>query len=194
MALARGLRFDANLVSFDFQPSIGFSARRIDKLGMDIRSFREPLTRAIKQVMIPSFHANFDAEGRPPWEPLRQSTIEKRGSAHPILNRSGKLRRRITQLSRWDIKTETAAIKSLPSDVFYGYYHQSGIEGETISELTDIRSASGVGFEMREAQFGGVAQRRFVMFQDDDQDEILRVFGDWLDERALLAGLNLRGG
>jgi len=194
MATVNGLRLDDRLISFDFSPSIGINARQVDKFGMDIRSFREPLRRSIQQVMIPSFHKNFQAEGRPAWAPLAASTVETRGSAHPILQRSGRLRRRITQLARWDITNTAASIKDLPGDISYGAFHQGGVAGLEVGTLTEERDNISGARMTKLSTIGAIPQRQFVMIQDTDAAAIHEVFGNWLDERAAAAGINLRGG
>lgn len=123
-----GLRLDRIVsIKWDIKPSVGLVAKDIQRLGLDIRSFREPLTRAIKTVLIPSIRKNFDAGGRPAWDPLAEPTVVSRGySAWPILEVTGKLRKRATQFNIWDIGVTSATVRSLPSDAFYGVYHQAG--------------------------------------------------------------------
>lgn len=74
MSNLKGLILTPNLgqgqvrsVQMFFTPSMGIMARRVDKLGLDIRSFREPLKRAIRNVVIPSIAENFAVGGRPSW-------------------------------------------------------------------------------------------------------------------------------
>jgi hypothetical protein len=66
-------------------------------------------------------------------------------------------------------------------------FHQAGVEGIEVGVL------SGKG-QISVGTMGGMPQRRFVMFHDEDADRIHEVFGDWLDQRAAAAGINLRGG
>jgi phage gpG-like protein len=122
------LRFDKVVsVKWEIRPSVGIVAKDVERLGLDIRSFREPLTRIVKNVMIPSIKKNFAQGGRPPWEPLAEATIKARHfSAWPILEVSGTLKRRATQLGIWDIGLTTATVRALPGDAFYGVFHQAG--------------------------------------------------------------------
>jgi phage gpG-like protein len=197
-----GLVFARNLtgVDFEFQPSIGLIASRIDKLGMDIRSFKEPLTRAVVGVMIPSFKANFESEGRPGWEPLAPYTVERRkGREHPILFRSGKLKKVASSRAIWQISQNGAVITSLPAAVWYGTVHQAGLGGfgkhldaarkklgsgakarNVVSEAFDAMDAS--GGDKRGA--AAIPARPFIMFQEEDEYAIQEVFFDWLEERA----------
>lgn len=140
-----GLRLHRNITPqllpiVTFEPTIGIVAGRIDKLGVDIRSFREPLTRAIKEVMIPSFRKNFDQGGRPEsWPPLSEATLEIRqrrgvGGSDPLI-RTGLLRRTMGQQNIWTIKKESAILKDLPAKVWYGAIHQAGYEGRSMKAL-----------------------------------------------------------
>jgi phage gpG-like protein len=125
---------------------------------------REPLKRSIQQVLAPSFKKNFDVGGRPnPWEPLADYTVEVRGSATPILERSRLLKRTIQQLNIWTIDREKAALLDLPSKIWYGKLQQAGRDDQNLPA------------------------RPFVMIQDDDYDKIERVFQVWLAERIALS-------
>src|SRR6185503_20125327 len=85
----------ASSVEVNFEPSLALLARRVDKLGADIRSFRVPLKMAIQQVVIPSIRKNFDQGGRPTWEPLSEHTIRNRKGGTQPLVRTGLLRRQM---------------------------------------------------------------------------------------------------
>ena len=201
-AAVGGLVFARQLtgVDFEFQPSIGLIASRIDKLGMDIRSFKEPLTRAVVQVMIPSFKLNFESEGRPAWEPLAPYTVQQRkGRANPILFRSGKLKKVATSRAIWQISQNGAVITSLPASVWYGVIHQAGLGGfssflenakaklgpdarprQVIMEAFDSYDEAGGGRRGNAA----IPARPFIMFHEEDEYAIQEVFFDWLEERA----------
>lgn len=201
-AAVGGLVFARNLtgVDFEFQPSIGLIASRIDKLGMDIRSFKEPLTRAVVQVMIPSFRANFESEGRPSWEALAPFTVSQRkGHEHPILFRSGRLKKAATSRQLWSISQNGAVITKLPGAVWYGTIHQAGIGGfgkrldaarKKLGEGARGRDVVGEAYDSMDESGGdkrGVAAipaRPFIMFQEEDEVAIEEIFFDWLDERA----------
>jgi phage gpG-like protein len=194
MPPASGLRLDSGIMSFDFSPSIGMLARDIDKLGLDIRSFREPLTRAIREVMVPSIRKNFDDGGRPEqWVPLSEVTIE-RGGSQPLV-RSGTLRRTASQINIWDITSESATIRDLPERAWYGKIHQGGYGGA----VGGRRGQRNLDARLRKAMASGqkvklnaasIPARPFVLFQPEDEEAIERVFSDWLDERIARAGFN----
>jgi len=159
----RGLRIDIDM-DFTFRPSLGISARRLDRLGLSIRSMREPLKRSIQQVLAPSFRKNFDVGGRPDaWAPLADFTIEQRGNAGPILERSRLLKRTIQQLNIWHIDTQKAALLDLPPKIWYGKLQQAGRDDQNLPA------------------------RPFVMIQDEDYDKIERVFQIWLAERIAMS-------
>jgi len=129
------LRFDTiKSIKWEIRPSVGIVAKDVDRLGMDIRSFRVPLEAIVREVMIPSIRTNFSQQGRPKWAALADSTVKARhGATGPILNRTGLLARRAGQFNIWDIGTTSATIRRLPADVFYGVYHQAGAERENAS-------------------------------------------------------------
>lgn len=146
-------------------------AGRIDKLGMSFKSFREPLTKALNQVIIPSIHKNFDAQGRPKWKELKKSTIRRRlmdgYPRGPILYRSGRLRRGATKKNIWYIGPLSTGARSGGSDILrvkteyfsqlvpYARYHQKGARVPTTRRTgklkTTIERVPGGGFEA----FGG---------------------------------------
>jgi phage gpG-like protein len=168
-----GLRFGTSQVrvggvEIDFQPSPFVIANQFDKLGLQIRSFREPLKRSIQQVMAPSLQANFAAGGRPTaWQPLSQFTLNrKKKNRDKILVRSGKLRQRAGQLKIWTIdgKNGLAYIgPKLPNDIWYGAVHQSGWD-----------TPDGIG----------VTPRQWALIQAGDIGDIEAVFSDWIQERV----------
>jgi phage gpG-like protein len=191
--------------SLRFTPSIGIAAGRIDKLGLDIRSFREPLGRAIRQVMVPSIRRNFDEGGRPAWEPLASSTLAFRefygaGGQAPLV-RTGQLRRVASQINIWDVSTTTAVIRDLPQRVWYGKIQQSGYDGGSMKALVkkhggDLGAADAEHSARLEAALAGgdaaggrtaasIPARPFIMFQPEDEDAIAEVFIKWLDERII---------
>jgi phage gpG-like protein len=213
-----GLRLDEGIAAFEFKPSIGILARDIDKLGIDIRSFREPLMRAIKQVMIPSFRQNFEEEGRPAWESLSEATEvlrEREGTSGPILNRTGKLKRVAQQINIWTVTRESATIRDLPAKVWYGKVHQGGFggmgprinaemskakkRGERISPAEAGRRATRqLDVELLGGKGGGgkatvnIPARPFIVFQEEDMDGVYEVFQRWLEERLMVHLLRIR--
>lgn len=169
-------KMQGGLIEYDFKPSLRIVGGNLREIGYGIKSFREPLRRAIKEVMGPSFTKNFDAGGRPKWAPIAESTVEfqeilarsgkgknRRGKGRKgVLVQTGALRQTMGQLNIWTISTTDATITSLPGSVWYGAVHQAGYAGGNAP---------------------AIPARPFVLFQPEDEEEIAEVFGKWLDER-----------
>lgn len=218
-SVRRGLRLDEGIMQFEFKPTIGISAREIDRLGLDIRSFREPLRRAVQQVMAPSFKENFEQGGRPEaWEPLSDATIAMRevagiGGDQPLV-RSGLLRKTISQLNIWTITETTATIRALPDKIKYGTIHQAGFAGSGGGGAKMSGYLKKAGGDPKEAQklldddlimsmrsgqrvTGGkrtvaaIPQRIFVNIQEEDYDKIEVIFVRWLQERMARRGFGI---
>lgn len=153
-------------VEIELLPPASFIDANFKALGLDIRSFREPLKRSIQQVVAPSIQENFDVGGRPQWEPLADKTLEDKarlGYPPDTLVRTGKLRRVAGQLNAWTLTSDDATMTQL-SGVDYGEFHQDG---------TRFMPA-----------------REFAIIQDpEDVDAIHRVFEEWLVERFVAKGL-----
>jgi phage gpG-like protein len=180
-------------IDLKFEPSVGILARKVDKLGMDIRSFREPLTRSVREVMVPSIRMNFDVGGRPAWEPLHEFTVKKKkGNAAPLI-RTGALRRVASQINIWTISSESAMITDLPQSVWYGKVHQAGhgATGMVTKRIFNPMTKRYTEFEEEgtEAGSGAIPARPFVVLQEQDVIAIERVFADWLGERIAANGL-----
>jgi len=214
MALLSGLRLDSGIISFEFKPSIGILARDIDKLGMDISTFKEPLQRSIRDVMIPSFRKNFEAEGRPAWEPMSASTEFMRQrmgrSGSRLLHLTGALEAAATSESLWSVTDQFAAVRSLPGSVSYGNIHQEGYGGMGGAVKANIKKGMSAGAAAKaamkaldakilagKARNGGgganIPARPFIMFQDEDEDAVMQVFDDWLGQQ-LAKNWGLLGG
>jgi phage virion morphogenesis protein len=166
------------LMVFEFKPSIGIAAAQIDKLGLDIRSFREPLKRAVQKVMAPSFRKNFEAEGRPDeWPEPSSYTLdirEKAGISGDLsLDRTGLLKKTVQQLNIWTITEKNATIQKMPEKVWYGTIQQVG--------------------HPEHARSGEIPARQFILVQEEDMDDIEEVFVEWLTDRAARSGGFKRG-
>lgn len=206
-AIMSGLGMHSSITStmvptVKFEPTIGIAAGRIAKLGVDIRSFREPLRRAIKNVMGPSIRRNFDEGGRPPWDDLSEFTLAMRaqeGTGDQILVRSGKLRKVAGQLNIWSITPTSAVVSDLPQAVWYGKVHQEGYGGLSASKAADVllKHKGNITKAAREiasskvASFGtktspDIPARPFLVIQPEDETAIEETFIAWLDERVAL--------
>jgi phage gpG-like protein len=67
-------------------------ARDLNRLARNVDHDRRGLLgRAIDEVITPGIEANFQEDGRPPWELLADSTLERReGGGEAILHLTGK--------------------------------------------------------------------------------------------------------
>lgn len=201
MVLLKGLDLKSGLkgslsVQFDFEPSVGIFAGRIDKLGMDIRSFRVPLQRAIKEVMIPSFRTNFETGGRPTWPALSNATWDTRtklgwSGGGPLLL-SGNLMKVATQQNIWTVTGQSASIRDLPQKAWYGKVHQAGAGGgrRTTTRRRAVRGRGGIirYLGARDSDGGGrgyvsIPARPFILIQPEDREKVAEVFENWLGER-----------
>jgi phage gpG-like protein len=182
-------------IDIDIEPTIGILARKVDKLGLDIRSFKEPLKRAVQQVMIPSIRTNFLKHGRPRWQPLTTATVERKGHARPLQD-TGALMATMGQLNIWHIDGEKALIPDLPEAVWYGKVHQAGNDSFTRSKgKSTFGEGALIRYDVIDDTFtnvgeeGAIPQRRFIMLQPEDEEAIEEVFDEWLGERSARSGL-----
>lgn len=182
-----GLRTPGGILLFEFQPSVGILADRIDTLGRKISHFREPLFASIKTVMIPSFRANFKAQGRPAWEELSPFTVRMRnGDTGPILRRTGRLERDATSTKIWRITDTAASIQSWPSTSWYGPIHQTGLGSQNPSQAElnlrrrPVKMVAGVNVN---AYAVNIPARPFIMYQEEDVVKIHKIFDEWLEEK-----------
>lgn len=173
-----------------FSPSVGIIARNIDKMGMDIRSFREPLKRAVQQVIIPSIQQNFEQEGRPSWEPHSPATEEIRerlgNPVGKILRSTGALQTAMSRYNLWTVNNNAAILLDIP--LWYGKLHQEGYGqgGPKVGfqeRQKKIRQAIRTGRKVQNFKFS-IPARPFVMIQDEDIPKIEQVFEQWLGERV----------
>lgn len=155
------------VLTLTFTPSLRIVAARIDKLGLDIRSFRVPLKRCVKDVIIPSIQQNFEVGGRPTWAPYADVTTEIHQEMGEdlgdMLVKSGKLKQTMSYQNLWTITKDEASLDDLPPNVWYGKIHQAGYGGK--------------------GGKGSIPARPFVMLQEDDEQKIVDVFDKWLVER-----------
>jgi phage gpG-like protein len=186
-----------------FSPTVGIAAGRIAKLGLSLHSFKDPLEKAVREVVIPSIQKNFEAGGRPePWEDLAEYTIQRREDegypSGPPLTRSGRLKETMKDPGLWTITPTMAILADLPQTVWYGNLQQGGYDGsgggakvkvagrKVRHVLEDIVDAALTG-----GSTGGtvpaIPPRPFVMLQPEDEDKITEIFIHWLSKQVMLA-------
>jgi phage gpG-like protein len=211
LAVGNWLRTDGDIrgtieLGWSISPSIGLVAKDLRRLGLELESFKEPITKSIKQVMMPSIRKNFQMGGRPDsWEPLAEYTIEVRGNSGPILVRTGALARGASSFGIWTVSDTSAAVKGLPNSIWYGAIHQAGAGGfgsymdRAKSELGHRPRGSDIlklAFEMMAEKRGSarkerkttIPQRQFIMYQEDDIDDIQQIFYEWLVAETIKVG------
>lgn len=163
-------------MSIDIHPSPLILAGMFGALAEGVRSYRKPLEKAIREVVIPSIRENFNVAGRPPWTPLSGYTEATRvrlgygvGIGAEILVRKGKLKRSATAFARWSFDKQTAWVgNDFPGDAWYGPIQQNGFEGG----------------------YGAITPPRpFMMVQPQDEEKIQQVFLHWLGERVNASGI-----
>lgn len=153
------LSFPSFEIAGNFPRDAYVLAADLDQLGFNIRSFKEPLTKSVRQVIIPSIRENFESGGRPPWQELDVSTIAKRiregYGIWPPLTKTGALKKKATAAGIWTIDRSSAIMQD--PKIKYAKYHQAGTTR--------------------------MPQRAFAMIQDEDEEATERIFALWLDER-----------
>lgn len=138
-------------------------AEGIDRVDRAFRDFRTPLTKSLVEVILPSIRENFDSEGRPPWQRLSETTVERRGGlAHPILEDSGRLRSAATSAQAWRVTQDTVSPENIENMVSYAKYIQAG---------TRLMPA-----------------RPFLVLQDEDGEKIQEIFDRWVEEIIRIKG------
>jgi phage virion morphogenesis protein len=158
--------------SYSFVPSPMILAAELEDMAMGISSMKEPLTTAVRKVMIPSIQENFQMGGRPTWEPLSDATEQIKfagGYDTSILVRSGALKQQMGYVSTWQITDTEAYIDSLPDRIYYGGVHQAG-----------SRSGGGRG--------SNIPAREFAIIQDQDEQAIQDIFDAWIVEKEVESG------
>jgi len=181
-------------IDIDIEPSPIILAAQFVAIGAAFEDFTEPLEKSVKDVMMPSIRKNFQAQGRPPWAPLSQATLNRRrqdgrGITGRILSRTTALLRRATSFGIWKIEGRAgqAYVSDLGGDVWYGKLHQEGFEGSgggigriVRGGVPQIPSASlRAGDTVVEGFAGDIPARPFLVVQPEDVDDIEDVFGNW---------------
>jgi phage gpG-like protein len=146
-------------------------ARDLFRLSRDVHhDSRGLLTRAVDEIVRPSIEENFAADGRPPWAPLAESTMERRERAgltpDDPLTASGAGQRSATAKARWRITADRAE-----------YSGASFPESTWTMALHEVGESS-----------GHFPARPFAVVQPEDQVALGRLAGRWWDRHARRAG------
>lgn len=142
--------------------------RKLSLLSLIVREWFE--TGEHDRIMQESFRKNFDAGGRPAWEPLSQATVEARerlgfNGDGPILVRTGNFMDEIT---------------SMESKRSYSI-------GQSIAEwgIDQLRGDEAIKFNAHTTGEGGnapsIPKRPVIGFQQEDQKELLNSLGNFIE-------------
>jgi phage gpG-like protein len=111
-------------------PPARIEAAAFMNLSRQFRSYKEPLTRSVRNVMTKSLYKNFIVRGRPRWAPLSEATLNTKqygphmaGYLDAPLIRTGALWKAAGQINLWSITSTDATATGGPD---YGAFHQSG--------------------------------------------------------------------
>lgn len=156
-----GMKIDRFPIEIDVRPfKVNADLLRVStfRLARQFGDMTIPLIRSIKKVVIPSMIRNYMLQGRPSWQPLAESTIERRMSkGFPrILLDTEKLARISTSWPIWRINRTEANMEALDAVVPYAKYHQSGT--------------------------ANMPARPFALLQLKDVENIIIIFDDWIRE------------
>lgn len=118
----------AGFITLSWSPHPAIIAAQFISAADALESHRDPLVRAVEQVVSPAIKQNFDSEGRPAWTPLANTTLARRANpSSPILVQTGLLKQVATSVKPWTINDDTAyLIAGQLGDAYYGAIHNSG--------------------------------------------------------------------
>jgi phage gpG-like protein len=208
-----GIRFDKAITSFEFKPSLGIVAKRLQMLGDEFKDMREPLRKGVTDVMSISILENFVSGGRPAWDALSQDTLKRHATqgAGMVLVRTGALAEAASSPSIWSIGAFSATIRDLPEKVWYGKVHQAGLEGNEFAggnwfdkykkaarkvlgpdeDEEEVTKTAYKIFDQRTLKHGAaprgvptIPARPFAVFQEEDIDAIQLIFVAWIEAKV----------
>ncbi|MHA2047126.1 MAG: hypothetical protein ACW99G_20230 [Candidatus Thorarchaeota archaeon] len=126
------------------------------------------------EVLIPSIRKNFEVGGRPPWEPISQSTsgLGKEGfiasaasgiiGGRKPLTKSGQMKRAATAKARFIIRNNEMHYGKWPEKRWFGPVHN-------LRELSERAH---------------IPNRPFTVIQREDQIAIEEITNDWIEARV----------
>lgn len=195
-ALAGSVSSGLSLVGVEIDPRHNFVrgayilANDIDKLSMSFKSFKEPLTKSLNDVIIPSIEANFAAQGRPGWQPLSPNTIRDRirkgYGAGPILQRTGRLMKEATRKNIWEVSSDMLKLRTVYFDqkVPYAQYHQLGANTRGSGGGKLKKFVGSAGSKLSVPKVGFLPARPFVQLTMDEEVEIATIFMAFMNEKV----------
>lgn len=158
-----------------FNPTI-FMIQRGLREATSSKYVGRPLWDAIDRVLIPSIKQNFDKEGRPQkWKPLRIGTMIMRArqgwpQEGPILQRTKMLKNTALARARWTVDPVKgqALYGKFPPRAWYANIHQGGYAGFLASPVAGAQP---------------IQPRPFAVIQEQDMDDIEKIFRAWLSKK-----------
>lgn len=165
-------------IDISFDPALALLIA--DFMSVDFSDMKVPLTKIVKDVMVPSIQENFVQGGRPAWRPLSDSTTWVRNPSNggpqlitpgtrtrkvsgpafgdnvPLV-KSGALMAAATSVDAWTITDQDATAENL-GDAPYGAFHQVGTPT--------------------------IPARPFFVIQPQDEDQAVQIFEDWAFEKV----------
>lgn len=168
-------------VSFTWMPAPSIVAADIDAAANKLERIIEPLllSRNVAQADIREHFDNEESPDGDAWAELSPDYVERRGSAHPILDDTGALKAAATSPGAFQVTGNTLFydMGAIPD---YGMYHQTGYNkkfGGTGAERASFQkflSESGI------ESGGRVPARPFAGMSEKAMFEILAIFDEWV--------------
>lgn len=168
--MVSGMRFRFDILGMS---NIAHYANSLNRWSGDIRSVKPQLERAVDEIIRPRIRLNFanqEAAGNE-WESLSESTpfwsyrASRNAGGNPTLDVTGNLKRTATQKNVWDFRGSGQGgivYASMPSNAFYGTYHQAGFYNQRVNK--------------------DVPAREFIIINEADVRKIADMFDSWVAE------------
>lgn len=118
-------------ISIDWDPDPRILMAQFYSAAGAFQDFKEPLNRAVEEVVLPSIGTNFEVGGRPPWAPLSNETyIRDQYDTVPrqgILWKTATLKDAATSIRPWTAdESSIYLVAGNLGDGWYGIIHQGG--------------------------------------------------------------------
>lgn len=172
-------------ITFEWIPDPNVLAGKIMELAGYLENFIPPL-EASKGIAKQDMEMHFDTESSPDggaWAPLADSYVQKRGSAHPILQLTGAMKEAAVSDAAYMIDGHDLFFDAsgLP---FYYIFHETGRQG--VSGMAEFFArARAQGFNIPEgtsnSSGGGMPARPFIGISFAAQLAIIEVFDAWFE-------------
>lgn len=166
--MARSSSTGNEFISIDWHPDPLVLTAQFYSAATVFNDFRDPLNRAVEEIIAPSIGMNFNVGGRPAWVPLADSTLlrdsydgsERQG----ILWKTGTLKEIAESVRPWSIDNDTAfLVAGNLGDAWYGIVHQGGSQW--------------------------IPARPWAVLQPEDEEAIEELIGNWTFGAIVEVGL-----